>query len=198
MPTRRGIQILRPVTLAATFCIAGGPAMAAEGEGFYPGDLGQAIASVTVFVLLLMVLRKWAWKPLLHQLHRREADIAAALDKAQKREQEANELLELYRTRLEAAGIDAEELLSQSRAEAAEVRRQIVDAAREEARLSAERAREDVEQAKEKALEDLRDATAHLATDIAGRVLRKGLTAEDHRRLLEESLAELRKKTGKE
>jgi len=179
---------------ASAGAFATSPAAAAGAETFYPGDLGQAIATIIVFVLLLLVLRKWAWGPVCRQLQRRENDIAEALDKAETRQKEAEEFSSFYQARMAGAEAEAENLLAKARKEAAEARERILQAARAEAREHAERSQRELERARQEAMRDLQRATAGLATDVAGRVIRRSLSEQEHRRLMEQSLAEIRKR----
>jgi len=181
------------LTSVATLLFAAAPALSAEGGQLpYFGDLGQAIAALLIFALLLAVLGRYAWKPLLAQIRRREQAMADALERSQKREAEAEELLRRYRARMDTAEGEAHELVSRGRKEAAEVREQVLTAAREEAARSTAAAREEIVQAKEAALRELYSSAADLAVDLAERVIGKNLTAQDHARILEESLQQIR------
>lgn len=180
---------------------ASSPAWASGGEGgggINPGDLGQAVATILVFVLLLVILGRFAWKPLVKQIQSREQIIADAIVKAEQREKESQELLAHYRQRLDRADAEAQDLMAQTRKDAAVAREQILDAARQEAALTVQRATEDIELAKDGALRELRQTTADLATDLAGRIIHKSLRAEDHRHLLDESLAEIAARASKD
>lgn len=166
---------------------------AAQGSGsMHTGDLGQAIFTVVIFLVLLAVLGKWAWKPILQQLQQREKGIQDAIERAEKRETEAATVLKDYQLQLESVQLEARELLDQARREAAENGEKVLQAAQEEARKSADSAREAIEQARQEALRELHDHTAQLAVDVAGQVLRKQLSPDDHQRLVRESLEEIR------
>jgi F-type H+-transporting ATPase subunit b len=173
-------------------------AMAAEGGQTTPnfGDLGQAIATLVIFVLLLAVLGRFAWKPLLAQLRRREESIAEALRRSQEREAKAEELLKAYQARLEAAEAEAAEVVARGRKAAAESREQVLSAARDEATRTMTQAKEEIDQAKEAAVRDLYAAAADLATDVAERVIGKSLKDADHARLVDESLGQIRRQRG--
>ncbi len=158
----------------------------------HTGDLGQAIFTVVIFLVLLAVLGKWAWKPILQQLQQREKGIEDAIARAEKRETEAATVLKDYQLQLESVQLEARELLDQARREAAENGEKVLQAAQEEARKSADSAREAIEQARQEALRELHDHTAQLAVDVAGQVLRKQLSPDDHQRLVRESLEEIR------
>ena len=169
-----------------------------EGAAPNPGDIGQAIAAVVIFLLLLVVLGKYGWKPIIAQLRRREEGIAKTLQDAQKGQQEAQALLAEYRSRLDQAANEAKDLLGKSRQEATAVREQLLTAAREEARKSTEVARQDIERAKQDALKELYNTTAELAADMASQVLQESLKATDHRQIMAESLEQIRRNAAKD
>ena len=76
-------------------CLIAQTAFAGEGGGgLYFGDLGQALAALGIFLLLLGILGKWAWKPIIEQLRTREERIERAVADAEKRHQDAKDLLE--------------------------------------------------------------------------------------------------------
>jgi F-type H+-transporting ATPase subunit b len=195
---------MAPVALAAAMVMvlcagtAWAAAEAAQEAAPNPGDLGQAIAAILIFLALLAVLGKYGWTPIMEQLRRREEHIAKAIDDAQKGRQDAEALLSQYRAKLDQAAGEAKEVIAKGRQEAAAAREEILAQARDEARKAAEMARQDIEQAKQKALEELYQTTTELAADMAGRVLQESLKASDHRELLADSLSEIRKNAAKE
>jgi F-type H+-transporting ATPase subunit b len=158
------------------------------------GDVGHAIAALAIFGILLAILGRFAWKPLLAQLRRREESIAEALRSSQQREAEAQELLKFYRARMERAETDATEVVTRGRKEAAATREEVLSAARQEAVRTIAEARRDIAGAKEAALRELRVTVAELAVDLAEQVLQKTLTEADQARLVEESLADIRRR----
>ena len=103
-------------------------------------------------------------------------------------------MLAQYRARLDASQAEAAELLAQARKQAADARDLVVAAAQEESRKLTESARQEIGRAKVEAMGELHEATARLAAEIAAKVVRKALTPEDHRRLLEDSLQEIRER----
>ncbi len=176
--------------------LARGAEHGGEGGSMTTGDLGQAIMTFLVFAALLAVLSKYAWKPILAQLKRREETIASALERAEKREIEAQTILHQYQTRLENVENEAKDILDESRKEAVALREQTLEEARAEARRSADAAHESIEQAKRDALRELRERTGEMATEVAEQVLRRSLSAEEQRRLLAESMKELSQGAG--
>ena len=185
------------MSAGAVFFLAAS-AVAAESGGIeqYAGTIGQSVAAILVFLVLLVVLGRWAWKPLIRQLQLREKQIADTIAGAEKREKEAMELLEQYRQRLAKAETDAQKVLEESRKQAVAAREQILEHARLEARESTAKAVEEIDSAKRDALGELYDLTAELATDVAARIIKRNLRPEDQRRLVEESLQDLRSRVA--
>ncbi|MCY2930363.1 MAG: F0F1 ATP synthase subunit B [Planctomycetota bacterium] len=178
-------------------CLLAQAAFAGEGgeSGLYLGDLGQALAAVAVFLVLLAILGKWAWKPIIEQLRIREERIEQALQDAEKRHQDAKDLLERYRQRMEQVQAEAQELLGKTRLEADAAKEGIVSAAHNEAQGILRDTRRQIDQAKVEALQELRATTAQLAAEIAVTALGRRLTEDDHRRLIDESLQEIERRT---
>lgn len=182
------------LVLAALLVPASAPILAADApQPTNSGDLGHAIAALVIFAVLLAILGRFAWKPLLAQLRMREEAIAEALESSQQRELEAQELLKFYRARMERAEADATEVIARGRKEAAASREEVLTAAREEAARTVAQTRRDIAAAKEAALRELRVAAAEMAVDLAEQVLGKTLKDADHARLVEESLSDIRR-----
>jgi F-type H+-transporting ATPase subunit b len=182
------------LVLVALLVPASAPVLGADApQPTNSGDLGHAVAALIIFAVLLAILARFAWKPLLAQLRGREEAIAKALESSRQREVEAQELLKFYRARMERADLDAAEVITRGRKEAAAAREEVLTAAREESVRTIAQTRRDIATAKEAALRELRVTAAELAVDLAEQVLGKTLKDADHARLLEESLAEIRR-----
>jgi len=197
MPRLRTLSVIAGLTVGTVGPACAGSAGVALAE-YYPGDLGQAVVAVATFGILLLILRKWAWRPVIAQLRRREEDIAGSLARAQQREREATELVNHYKARIAQAEQEAERLIAESRKQAADLRDEALRAAQEKARQDADRALQELERAKQQAFAELRKATAAMASDIAQTVLRKELSQADQQRLLERSVKEIVKQAAEE
>jgi len=188
--------------LAAVLAVAlACPAMASGGGGegrpsLYIGDFGQAIASLIIFGLLLAVLGKWAWRPIIEQLQRREQRIAETIQSAEDRQVQADALLDEYRKKLAAADAEAADVVASARKEAAAAREQILLAARAEAQRIADQSHTEIEQAKSVAIRDLYEQAAVLATDVAGKILRRQLKPDDQKQMLQDAVAEIQKRAS--
>ena len=184
--------------LVMLMCIAA-PALATEGEGGAPnpvnadgynfrGDL--TIWTAVVFLVVLAILYKTAWGPICEGLQKRENEIAAQIAEAQKKNDEARQLLVDYEKKLAAAQDEVRNLIEEGRRSAEKVGQQLVDKAREEAGIERQRAVQQIESATLAALKELAERSATLAVDLAGKIVGAKLQAADHSRLIEQAVTE--------
>lgn len=156
-------------------------------------DVGAALWSIAVFVILLLILRVAAWKPILNALNNREKFITDSLAEAKHEREEAQKLLAQYSAKIDKAKLDASAIVEEGRRDAEETRRRILADAQHEAEAVMARAKKDIELARDDALKRLHDQSILLATAVAGKLIRRELTTQDHQGLLDESLAELQR-----
>ncbi len=193
------IAVFFALVLCQTAMGSGGEAAAgAEGGiNIFAGGWGTAFWSLLLFVILLVVLRKWAWGPILTGLQKREEHIRVSIEDAEKAKRQAEDSLKQYQEQLARAQSEAEAILAQGRQAAESLSQQMKDAAQREARGLREQAARDIEAARDQALRSLQQQTVSLAEEMAGRILERNLTAEDHQKLLQDSLARLGQKRMK-
>lgn len=191
---------LGPALCLAVVLVQAGVAQAQEaGESHLNiGDLGQAVAAVLIFLGLLAVLGRWAWKPLVAQLRHREESIIHAMEQSQKTQQAAQEMLEAYNARMVAVEAEAAEVLAKSRRDAAAARQEMLAQARQETQGLIASAKEELQHAKQAALHDLYGYAAQLSTQVAAQLLARQLSPEEQDRLLNQSLQEIGRAFGKE
>jgi len=194
--TARTDRLLRVALVFPVPLLLAGPASAAPAEDFAIGDLGHVIAAWVIFLLLLVVLGKWGWRPIVSQLRRREESIAQTIEQNEQREKHSQELLALYKARLDQVEGEVAQMLAQGKKQADEARDEILQSARRQSRELMDSTRREIEQAKHETMEELRQTTAELATDIAARVLRKSLDEQEHQRLMAQSLQEIEAQAG--
>lgn len=157
----------------------------------FAGDAGVAIWTVLIFLLVVFILGRYAWKPLLSSLQAREDFIRDSLQKAREEREQAERRLAEYEEKLAAARAEATALVEEGRRDAEAVKAKIEATARDEGDKLMARARREIELARDQAVKDLHTTTARLATDLATKVLEREIRAEDHERLLADSLREL-------
>ena len=169
-------------------------AWASEGGGevnLFAGDLGNAIWTLVIFILVIVVLGKFAWGPLLNALQQREQFIRTSLQEAKADREAAEARLQEYEERLHQATTEATQIVVQGRQDADKAKARIEETARTEADKMLNRAKREIDLAKQSAIKDLYATSAELATDIAEKVLKRELSSQDHERLIEESIEEL-------
>ncbi len=160
-------------------------------KGLLHWDLGAALWSIAVFVVLLLILRVAAWKPILKGLNDRENFITSSIQDAKIEREKAEQMMAEYTAKLEAAGDKAGEIVEEARRDADETRKRIVAEAKAEAEAAADRAKRDIELARNDAVKRMHDDAIELATAVASKLIQKELNASDHQALIDESLSEL-------
>jgi F-type H+-transporting ATPase subunit b len=177
--------------------MAAAPALAwAASEGGHGGGLinldKSLIIQVVNFLILLFLLQKILYKPLLAKMSERTAAIRSSLEEAQRARAEAAKQQEENAERLRAAHAEAASIRAAALREAAEEQRRLVEAARAEAGRLVEQARAQTEADIRRAREELRREVADLAIGVAEKLIRKSLDDADHRRIVAEAVGQLR------
>jgi F-type H+-transporting ATPase subunit b len=183
--------------LTALSLSAVGPLLAQEqeagggGGGLFAINPGLMIWTWIIFLVLLLVLRKWAWGPILGALEAREKGIQDTLDRAVGEREEAARLLDEQRRVLGESRDQAQQILAESRKAGERLEADILQEARKQGERLLEHAKEDIGRERDQALEMLRRETVDLSISAAGRILHKELDSEENRRVVEEYLQSL-------
>jgi F-type H+-transporting ATPase subunit b len=165
---------------------------AAAEPNIFEYALDLTIWTIVVFLCLLFILGKYAWKPMLEGLKRREENIRAALDEAQRARADAERVRAEFQAEMNRASEKVRDMLDEARKESLSLKDEMLGQAKAEIQKERERLRREIETARDQALQEIWNQAARLATSISAKAIRRQLTEEDHRRLVEESLAELR------
>jgi len=150
-----------------------------------------ALWTIVVFVALLIILRAWAWKPIQEMLQKRERFITQSLDDARREREEAKRLLAAYTEKVHKAREEATAIVDEGRRDAEVVRKRVHAEAKVEADAIVDRAKKEIGLAKDSAVKELHEQAVLLGTLIAGKIIRKELSAGDHKTLVDEALAEM-------
>ena len=153
-------------------------------------SFGTIIWTSIAFILVLVIMKKLAWKPILETLAKREKDIKEAIDSAR-----------LAREEMARLKVSNEELQKKAREErdlilkeARDTREAIVAEAKQKATLEADRilaaARENIKNEKMAAISDLKNQVATLSIEIAEKILRNQLSADDKQKALINNMVE--------
>ena len=168
---------------------AGASKEAFESPAWFQTDL--AVWSFAVFLGLLALLTKFAWKPIMEALQRREQGIADMIAATQHSNDEAKRMLASYERRLAEAADEVRGMLEEARRDAESTKQAIVAEARKAADEEKARAKHEIQLAKDDALSQIAEKAGHLAVDVAGKFLRDRLGADDQARLVRDSVANL-------
>lgn len=147
-----------------------------------------AIWTFAVFVVVLAVLWKFAWGPIVAGLEKREQRITDNIAAAERQNRQAAELLKAYEMKLQAAANEVREMLDEARRDAQHTQEEIIAKAREEADAERRRALRDIETATEQSLKRVAEQSVNLAVDLAGKIIHAQLKPEDHNKLIQEAV----------
>ena len=151
---------------------------------------GLMVWTVVLFLLTLLILKKWVFGPLGAAIEKRRAQIAQSLEDAERSRDQAVELLEQYQTQLAEARKEADQLRERARRDGEAQRAEIVGAAEEQRVRVLRDTEEQVQAQARQALSGIRDDVVGLALAATEKVTGKALTDEDHRRLIEDAIRE--------
>jgi len=176
------------------------PTLVFASEGASLNDLlslapGSMLWTILTFFLLLFILWKFAWGPILSGLEAREDKIKTAIEQAQRDREEAAKQLREYEEKLKTATSEISERLAKADKDA-ESR---IDKARDEARAEGQKmldhARAEIEAAKERVKSELRQEVGNLAAEIAARAIGESFSRDDQMRIINKRLKSLETKS---
>lgn len=155
-------------------------------EGFVLGTFtwGDSLIQLLAFIILLALLKKYAWAPLVKLMKDREEHVASEIESAEKARKEANELLQEYKDLMKNARVEAQQFIENAKKQGESQYKEIIEQAREEAERIKESARLEIQSEKEKAVHELREQVASLSVMIASKVIEKELSEEDQEALI--------------
>lgn len=151
----------------------------------------QALWVIIIFVVLLVVLYKFAWKNVLAGLKSREDRIRRDIADAEAARAKAEATLRDYNTQLATAEGQIREMLAKAQADGERIAANLRTTAQTESEEIKNRANREIEAAKDQALAEVYEQTANLATSVAEKILRRNLNADDQRDLVSRSLEQV-------
>ncbi|MFH1760232.1 MAG: F0F1 ATP synthase subunit B [bacterium] len=148
-------------------------------------DPGMAIWTWVVFLLLLIIMGKFAWKPILKSLDEREDRIKKSLEDAEKARQELEQLAEKQKDMIAEAEYKGTQIVQKARESAQNLAMEIETHARRESEHMVEAARNAIESQKQVAVKELRNEAANMAVMAASKLLQANLDNEQNRKLVD-------------
>ena len=186
---------LCPVVMAALslVLIAAEPAFAADEEkpNLLQPRFDLTLWSIAIFVILYLVLRRFAWGPILDGLKKRERSIESAIEEAKRAHEEMAKQQAEFQRQLAEANQQIPRLMEQARRQAEQLKEEMRTQAATEINNERQRLRREIEVAKDQALSEIWNQAANLATVISAQAIRRALTPDDHRRLVDDALREI-------
>jgi len=175
---------------------------AAQGGGHHASEPGPwawadlAIWTVVVFLVLLFVLRRYAWGPMLTGLKQREDNIRMALDEAAKAREEAQALRAAHQKEMDRAQQEVKGIIDKAKRDAELAGNELIAKAKADMAAERERLHREIQTETDQALQSLWTRAADLATQVSAKAIRRQLDGDTQRRLIDEALAELKAGTG--
>jgi len=154
-------------------------------------DPGLFIWTILTFLVLVGLLAKFAWRPLLEALERRQATIAKALDDAKLAKQELERLQKESAEMMRQARVEAEAIIARSRSDAEALREELKQRSRAEAAAIVKNAEQQIQLETARAIQQIRHEAVDLSVTIASKILQRQVSKEDNEALIEATLKQV-------
>ncbi|MDD5288620.1 MAG: F0F1 ATP synthase subunit B [Dehalococcoidales bacterium] len=148
------------------------------------------IAQLINFVILLVILSFFVYKPIIKMLEERPRKVKESLDEVQKIKDQAALAEDEFKKKLEAASKEGQEVISKAMRTGEEARQRAQLEAKQEAQVLVEKARAEIQRERNEAIGELRQEFADTAVIAAEKIIEKSLDKETHRQLIEKVLDE--------
>jgi len=188
-----------PILLVATVL----PVAAEEGEHAAKGasalitpEIGLMFWTLVTFLILLVLLGKFAWKPIMDAMNAREAGIKGDLERARGDREDAERLLGEHRSLIDQARRERADAVEAGRKDAERLKAEILDEARKQRDQLAQQAQAQIEAGLRQARGDLKGEAADLAINVALKLIGSTVDEATQRRLVEDYLADLERLGG--
>jgi F-type H+-transporting ATPase subunit b len=152
---------------------------------------GLIFWTALTFLIVLLILRKIAWGPIVSMLEERSKGIQSAIDRAHSAKDEAESILKKNRELLAKADAEAEKIIREGREFADKVRSELTEKAQVESQKMIAAAKDEIEQEKRRALDVLRNEVADMAVKGAEKILRATLDAEKQKGVVNDMIREM-------
>lgn len=153
-------------------------------------ELGTIIVTLLSFSILLILLSKFAWGPLMDMLKQREDHIIQQVEQAEKASEEAQVYLEQNKQAMQNAQQEIQQLLTNAELQAKTEKEKMLADAKQQAEQLKESAQRDIENEKQRAISQINKEVANLSVAIASKLMKKELTFEDQKAYIQNILAE--------
>jgi F-type H+-transporting ATPase subunit b len=184
---------MKKLLTIALFALTAIPLQAAEETTLSPfaGNVGNALWTLIIFVIVVAILGKFAWGPILSLLKQREDFIHKSLSDAKRDRDEAEARLKEYGARLQSAQAEAVGIIEEARRDAERLRQELRERARSEADTMIKNAERQIELQTTRAVQQLRQEAVDLSVTIASKILQRNISKEDNEKLIADALRQI-------
>ena len=162
--------------------------MEAIQEGLLKVSPGLLLWTIITFVVLLLILWKAAWKPVVEALDARAEKVRSDIESADRARLEAEKLLTQHKEMMAEARNESATIIANGKSAAENIRNEIIDKANSDAKDLSERVKKEIDLAKDKALSEIKAEVVILSTEIAAKIISKNLNPDDQKVLVQETL----------
>jgi len=146
---------------------------------------------VVNFLVLMYLLKRFLYKPVMNMLDSRRQKIKGDLEQARRQKEEAHQLKEKHQSELKEARQKAQQIIDEAEGRGKERAQEIITEAREEAERIKERNLAEIEQARQEAADELRQEVASISMMVASKFLREKLNEKEHQELIQKYIEDL-------
>ena len=156
--------------------------------GFRVGDM---LVQLVFFIVLLLLVKKFAWGPVMDMMQKREDYVANEIEAAEQSRAAAEKSSKEAAEQLKQTKQEAQKMIEDAKEAGVRQEQDIIDSARQEADRIKKSAQEEIQNEKEKALQALQDKVASLSVMIASKVIEKEINAQDQEKLIDDYIKEV-------
>lgn len=154
-------------------------------------EWGTVLYTLLTFVILLILLKKWAWGPIMNMMQKREEFVANEIETAERNRKEAEKYLEEQRAEIQKARQESQTIIENAKKISEKQGQDIVAAAKAEAERVKESALVEIQRERDLAVAALREQVASLSVLIATKVIEKELDEQEQEKLIQDYLKEV-------
>ena len=152
---------------------------------------GLIIWTAVTFLILLVLLKKFVWGPVISAVDRREESLKAMFESAEKAKADSQDLLNKYEQQLAEARDEVNKMIENGKSRAKKTADEVVEKARRESQDMSEKAKAEIVREREAAIAEIKDQMVRISLKAAERLISKKLEEADHRAFIERAIAEI-------
>jgi F-type H+-transporting ATPase subunit b len=154
---------------------------------------GLIVWTIITFLILLLILKKFAWKPILNSLNEREKSIRDSLEAAEKAKVEAEKIVADNQANLAKAEEEAQKIIAQGREYSEKLKAQMLEESKTQAQKMIDEATSEIERKNQEAFNNLKDQVVTIAVEASEKIIRENLDKDKQKSIVEKYLQDLTK-----